>query len=193
MYLGEGGTEPEMTRDDGIGGDSADEAANAARLALIASHGKPQRERELLRAIYNAGEYASVEHGDSPDFLLRRHHVNSRFGVEVTEVFDSDADARLRFHPDYVTSLLAGVSRQMPTHVLCPDPVPEMRAGGLRNRDRSHSRNAALVRRQPSGPHERPVTRSRGFRCSTRPTAARMPKPRAVGREAMSGTHRGAC
>jgi hypothetical protein len=108
MYLGEGGTEPKMTRGDGLGGDSADEAANAARLALIASHGKPQRERELLRAIYNAGEYASVEHGDSPDFLLRHHHVNSRFGVEVTEVFDSDADARLRFHPDYVTRLLAG-------------------------------------------------------------------------------------
>src|SRR5450755_4386778 len=34
--------------------------------------------------------------------------------------------------------------------------VPEMRVGGLRNRDRSHSPNAALVWRQPDGPGEYP-------------------------------------
>lgn len=97
-----------MTRDDRVGGDSADEVANAAPLAVVPSRDKAQRERELLRAIYNVDEYASAEHGDSPDFLLRHHRVNSRFGVEVTEVFDNEAEARLRFYPDYVTSLLAG-------------------------------------------------------------------------------------
>jgi hypothetical protein len=74
------------------------------------------------------------------------------------------------------------------------DPRPAPRAGG---NEGDLNVLATTLSLQPTmrllAPHERPVTRSRGFRCSTHPTAARISKSRAVGREAMSGTRRGAC
>jgi len=75
---------------------------------VVAVNAKLDRERELLRAVYREREFATVEHGDSPDFVLRHHGVSTPFGVEVTEVFETEADARLRFHPEYVGRLLAG-------------------------------------------------------------------------------------
>ncbi|MDQ3578071.1 MAG: hypothetical protein M3443_10830 [Actinomycetota bacterium] len=69
---------------------------------------KLSRERALLRAAYNESDFAAVEHQDKPDFVLRHHGQPTSFGVEVTDIFETEADARVRGHPEYVSRLLAG-------------------------------------------------------------------------------------
>jgi hypothetical protein len=69
---------------------------------------KRERERALFGAVYEDASFAEVTHGDAPDFVLRRHPAEAAFGVEVTEVFETGTDARVRFHPTYVSHLLTG-------------------------------------------------------------------------------------
>jgi hypothetical protein len=68
---------------------------------------KREAERAIFELVYDPDRYESVVHRDKPDFeVLTR--FGGRFGVEATELFPSEADARLRKRPDYITELLAG-------------------------------------------------------------------------------------
>jgi hypothetical protein len=69
---------------------------------------KYARERALVQTVYDEEEFAVVKHQDSPDFVLQHRGAVTSFGVEVTEVFETEADARVRAYPDYIGRLLAG-------------------------------------------------------------------------------------
>jgi len=49
-----------------------------------------------------------VEEGERPDFVLWRTERSQPFGAEITEFYHSEAAARLRKVPDYVSRLLSG-------------------------------------------------------------------------------------
>lgn len=69
---------------------------------------KRDRERAILDMIYASHEFALVQHQDSPDFLLKHHGVDAAFGVEVTELYENEADARAEHHPEYIGRLFEG-------------------------------------------------------------------------------------
>ena len=69
---------------------------------------KLDRERALLEVVYDAHEFTSIEHRDKPDFLLTRRKPEYKFGVEITEIFETESHARLHFHPEYIERLFAG-------------------------------------------------------------------------------------
>src|ERR1700737_4615489 len=69
---------------------------------------KAEREWATLRLVYDDQEFASDAHSDSPDFLLRHPSSDMQFGVEVTELYETESDARARFHESYIDDLLAG-------------------------------------------------------------------------------------
>lgn len=64
-----------------------------------------ERERSGLLAVYGEDEF-DITSGENPDFVLAR--LSIEFGVEVTEVFESQSMARARTHPSYISELLAG-------------------------------------------------------------------------------------
>lgn len=68
---------------------------------------KRDRERAILRAVYREDEFSLIDHVDRPDFVLQRPDVPP-FGVEITELFETEADARLRRHPHYLPRLFEG-------------------------------------------------------------------------------------
>ena len=68
---------------------------------------KKAREREILRAVYDESAFDEVIEQERPDFVLRREGL-ADFGIEITELFDSESDARVRNRPSYVSDLLAG-------------------------------------------------------------------------------------
>lgn len=99
---------------------------------------KRDRERAILRIVYNETEFDSILQQESPDFVLsRKGHVP--FGVEVTEMFDTEADARALAHPKYISSLLSGAppmhkddSKLLPrTEVTIVDPDGKEKASGV--------------------------------------------------------------
>ena len=61
----------------------------------------------MLRMIYPLDQFDRVEHVDRPDFVLARKHQEP-FGVEVTELYQSEAHARLHNRPTYFTHLISG-------------------------------------------------------------------------------------
>lgn len=67
---------------------------------------KEERERAILGMVYGMDDVAHVEKTERPDFAVSV--PESRFGVEITELYDSEADARAINHPYYVPGLLAG-------------------------------------------------------------------------------------
>ncbi len=70
---------------------------------------KSEREWASLRMVYGERRFASVTHGDRPDFILRHRGTTGRkFGVEVTDFFDSETDGRATLNPHYIGQLLAG-------------------------------------------------------------------------------------
>ncbi|MET8051489.1 hypothetical protein ABZU75_28195 [Streptosporangium sp. NPDC005286] len=69
---------------------------------------KHDRELAILRMIYDEKKFASVQHQDRPDFLLRHHGASTNFGVEVTELYQTESDARANNRPGYIGQLLAG-------------------------------------------------------------------------------------
>jgi hypothetical protein len=66
---------------------------------------KAQREQLAVRSIYDEAEFPVFIHQDRPDFVLGFATDGPRFGVEVTELFQTEANARLLHVPDYVTRL----------------------------------------------------------------------------------------
>gem|GEM_PF-4099149 len=70
---------------------------------------KRANEWSILRTVYNVQECAGVEESERPDFLLTKDgHGAVPFGVEVTELFRNQADARSVRHPDYLDALFRG-------------------------------------------------------------------------------------
>jgi len=65
-------------------------------------------ERAILDMVYGDGEFQEIIDSEGPDFRLRRSGQASSFGVEVTEFYYSESNARVRHIPGYVTELLAG-------------------------------------------------------------------------------------
>lgn len=118
---------------------------------------KYDRERRALQRVYREEQFESVRHADSPDFVLQRRG-HEPFGVEVTDLYPHEADARMDAHPEYVRHLLAGgrhmhrddvevlgvttveihdkdgklKARGVPA-ILRPNPAPELRAAALAN------------------------------------------------------------
>jgi hypothetical protein len=58
--------------------------------------------------IYGGTALAEVIDSERPDFLVRYSADSRIFGVEVTEFYQSDTNARLNRIPGYVSELLDG-------------------------------------------------------------------------------------
>ena len=69
---------------------------------------KQERERAVFRMIYDESRFVDVRHGDRPDFTLRYASRAQRFGVEITDLYRSESDARLHLAPGYFHELLSG-------------------------------------------------------------------------------------
>jgi hypothetical protein len=69
---------------------------------------KKKRERDIVRFVYGSRAFFSVDQNERPDFLIRASAGERAFGVEVTEFFQSESQARLDRIPGYATDLLAG-------------------------------------------------------------------------------------
>ena len=74
---------------------------------LIVGDSKREREWSALRCVYDEKTFESVIPNEKPDFVLT-HRGNQSFGVEITEFFQSEPDARAYCISDYVPSLLTG-------------------------------------------------------------------------------------
>ena len=68
---------------------------------------KRANERSILRTVYDVAEFEEILESERPDFLLRRAAADV-FGVEVTEIFATEADARAANHPEYLAELFEG-------------------------------------------------------------------------------------
>ncbi len=109
---------------------------------------KLQRERAILRKVYDEAPFASVESQDVPDFVLRHRGSESSFGVEVTALYQTESDARVTHHPHYVSELLAGGS-----HMHRDDAgVLDVASVDIRDKDGllKQSNVLAIVRQLPS-------------------------------------------
>ena len=62
----------------------------------------------MFNAVYRSRMPARVFPNERPDFLVRLAAESAEFGVEVTEFFDSEVEARLQRLPGYVGELLDG-------------------------------------------------------------------------------------
>lgn len=68
---------------------------------------KRANEWSILRNVYDVAEFEEIVESERPDFLLRRAGSDV-FGVEVTELFATGADARAANHPEYLAELFEG-------------------------------------------------------------------------------------
>jgi hypothetical protein len=66
-----------------------------------------ERERAILNMVYGDGEFEEIVESESPDFRIRKRGQALSFGVEVTEFYCSESNARIRNRPEYVTQILA--------------------------------------------------------------------------------------
>jgi len=70
---------------------------------------KRVNEWSILRTVYDVSQFSEVRETERPDFLMMRNERDAHaFGVEVTELFANQADARAVNHPDYLPALFAG-------------------------------------------------------------------------------------
>lgn len=70
---------------------------------------KRANEWSILRSVYEASDFQDVHEHERPDFLLMRRGSGAiPFGVEVTELFAHEGDARAVNHPGYLPALFDG-------------------------------------------------------------------------------------
>ena len=69
---------------------------------------KKQREREILDEVYAHRNFFEIEAHEAPDFLIRIHPGAEQFGVEITEFYLTEGQARLKQIDGYIDHLLAG-------------------------------------------------------------------------------------
>jgi hypothetical protein len=66
---------------------------------------KTKIERKILDLVYKSQETFTIFHQDKPDFLIT-NNVGDTFGVEITQLFTNESDARLKNIPNYTEELL---------------------------------------------------------------------------------------
>ena len=69
---------------------------------------KKTREKRLINLVYADADYASVLPAEAPDFTIKQRHADTEFGVEVTEFYYTEAQARAANIPDYIGEILNG-------------------------------------------------------------------------------------
>jgi len=69
---------------------------------------KKARERRIFQLVYGDRTYYEIVQHENPDFLVRHFRDSPFFGVEVTEYFHTEANARIDRIDGYVTDLLQG-------------------------------------------------------------------------------------
>jgi hypothetical protein len=70
---------------------------------------KQQIERAIFDAVYDRARYVAIEHRDRPDFAVYRSTDRKlAFGVEITEVYTADSNARLQNIEGYFEELISG-------------------------------------------------------------------------------------
>jgi len=68
--------------------------------------GRKERERAILDMVYGDGDFEEVIESESPDFRIKKKGQALAFGVEVTEFYCSESNARVRNIAEYVTQIL---------------------------------------------------------------------------------------
>jgi hypothetical protein len=66
---------------------------------------KLEIEKYIFSLVYNKKTELKIEHEDKPDFWIC-NSSNQRFGVEITEIYKNESDARLTNIPNYTGELL---------------------------------------------------------------------------------------
>ena len=67
---------------------------------------KKDREKSILKMVYNNDQIDEIIDCEKPDFKVRNKHQQAFFGVEVTELYYSESNARLRNIPNYLGGIL---------------------------------------------------------------------------------------
>lgn len=75
---------------------------------MIDSNSKKQEERRIFDLVYADRSFYEVKDSETPDFLVRYFPNTSYFGVEVTEYYLTETNARLDNITDYTGQLLNG-------------------------------------------------------------------------------------
>lgn len=55
-----------------------------------------ERQKQILGMVYKTAHFERIEENERPDFLLKYRAIPERFGVEVTEFYYTESDARLK-------------------------------------------------------------------------------------------------
>ena len=79
---------------------------------------KKDREKSILKMVYNNDRIDEIIDCENPDFKVRNNHQQAFFGVEVTELYYSESNARLRNIPNYLDNLFRCIS--LPYHLNPP-------------------------------------------------------------------------
>ncbi len=69
---------------------------------------RKDRERAILELVYDLDHFAAVWESEKPDFKLRHQNEEEFFGVEITEFYLFESDARIKSIPGYLSELFAG-------------------------------------------------------------------------------------
>jgi hypothetical protein len=67
---------------------------------------KKQIERDILSLVYENNKYGQIVDSERPDFRIKNKGFDIPFGVEITEFYFSQSNARIRNIPDYFTEIL---------------------------------------------------------------------------------------
>lgn len=65
-------------------------------------------EELILKSVYDKGQIAEIIATEQPDFMIRNNNENSFWGVEVTEFYFSESNARLRNIDNYYSEIFDG-------------------------------------------------------------------------------------
>lgn len=65
-----------------------------------------KKETDILKMVYDVDKFERVIKGENPDFKMKHKNHQYLFGVEVTEFYYSESNARLRNIPRYVNEII---------------------------------------------------------------------------------------
>jgi hypothetical protein len=69
---------------------------------------KKRKERVIFEMVYDESAFSFVHQQESPDIVLAYRSVPAPFGVEITELYYSESEARLHNLPSYAQEILDG-------------------------------------------------------------------------------------
>lgn len=67
---------------------------------------KERKEFDILKKIYKIDTFENVVKRENPDFILE-HNSGYKFGAEITELYFSESNARIRNIPSYISNILS--------------------------------------------------------------------------------------